>query len=770
METLTRVPGRERGEPAVRRTPPARDPSPGPGRTEAAVPPSQVPVLQRALGSAWLQRVAECGGSAGGAESEQRPGAAGGCSGGCGGCALRTLQPKLTVGAADDPFEEEADRIAEQVTGQPAPTAGGFRAPAFDGVPQVSRKPDAASGGSSVGAGGGLLDAALPHGGGRPLAAPVRAFLEPRFGRDFHAVRVHDDGASDALATRIRARAFTHGEHVHLRGGESEHDLPLMAHELTHVVQQRESAAPARTPVRRATDKELAKIEDLLSYGLFDWVITDAEAVRALTLLKSLSRFQQAAFLSMPTYARRLRENLPDDRIAELDALAADVAGLQAPADTLGKLDERLSYGLFDWAVTDKDATEALDLLKQLSGTRLATALAAINYPRLLDNLPNSRRPELVALYSRAMGTGGERETEEAAHPGQLLQSITFRSDHGMLRGNDDDWNADKPPYGEPEWFVDAAGTGIVVSRPLSQTRGTPVRLDLGLNVVPEKAPPAPVRLTGRSAEPALNFDFSGTLQGGRNQTLPLASALPLPDTVTGLENRLIVWEMEWGGWKHELARSRHDVYVTSGPPLLPAEVTAKRMRTATRLVGEVARRLGSLDPHPLVSGIMSTWGAYNLDVQLDNAWELADDLRRGAQCIDIVRFVQGMLQQVGVPGVAVAVTVWAKPTSPDVPEEHGTLEGVGHPTQANWWAALMDANGCANNFEAALRFDYGGLRRYYPGGVSMSRIYSTALDVLHVFQCLVWLEPVAHKRYDIKQILITYPGRHCELGPVSCG
>ncbi|WP_051386381.1 DUF4157 domain-containing protein [Actinokineospora inagensis] len=83
-------------------------------------------------------------------------------------------------------------------------------------------------------------------GSGQPLANGVRSDMESRLGADFSSVRVHNDSAAADSADRIGARAYTSGEHVVLgRGGGDDHTL---AHELWHVVQQRQgpvSATPA---------------------------------------------------------------------------------------------------------------------------------------------------------------------------------------------------------------------------------------------------------------------------------------------------------------------------------------------------------------------------------------------------------------------------------------------------------------------------------------------------------------------------------------------
>ncbi|MFP8886273.1 eCIS core domain-containing protein [Streptomyces mangrovi] len=72
---------------------------------------------------------------------------------------------------------------------------------------------------------------------GRPLEEPLRAEMEARLGADFSGVRVHTGAVAQRSAAEIGARAYTSGDHVVIgRGGADKHTL---AHELTHVIQQR---------------------------------------------------------------------------------------------------------------------------------------------------------------------------------------------------------------------------------------------------------------------------------------------------------------------------------------------------------------------------------------------------------------------------------------------------------------------------------------------------------------------------------------------------
>ena len=81
------------------------------------------------------------------------------------------------------------------------------------------------------------------RGGGRELDTDARGKLEGALGDDFSDVRIHDDAEADALSGAVSAEAFTTGSDVFFRSGKydaaSSEGQKLLAHELTHVTQQR---------------------------------------------------------------------------------------------------------------------------------------------------------------------------------------------------------------------------------------------------------------------------------------------------------------------------------------------------------------------------------------------------------------------------------------------------------------------------------------------------------------------------------------------------
>lgn len=160
------------------------------------------------------------------------------------------LQAKLTVGQPGDEYEREADRVAEEVTRghatgisaasppavQRACSCGGTCDKCREKDEELRRSPEAGAPTPSEAPASVHQTLSSP---GRPLERGIRERLEPRFGVDFGGVRIHTDSQS---ARDVSARAYTVGNDVVFAPGEyspgTESGDRLIAHELTHVVQQ----------------------------------------------------------------------------------------------------------------------------------------------------------------------------------------------------------------------------------------------------------------------------------------------------------------------------------------------------------------------------------------------------------------------------------------------------------------------------------------------------------------------------------------------------
>lgn len=140
------------------------------------------------------------------------------------------IQAKLKVSQPDDSAEREAEQVAEQIM-RMSPTDPSVCSSAVrGGLPRSDTNGEANK----------QIKSAMS--GGRPLSESTRSFFEPRFGLDFSGVRVHTGSKADEAAHSINAEAFTHEKDVVFRRGtydpSSEQGKRLLAHELTHVVQQ----------------------------------------------------------------------------------------------------------------------------------------------------------------------------------------------------------------------------------------------------------------------------------------------------------------------------------------------------------------------------------------------------------------------------------------------------------------------------------------------------------------------------------------------------
>jgi len=101
-------------------------------------------------------------------------------------------------------------------------------------------------------------------GGGQPLSNEVREPMEQAFGTDFGGVHVHTDTEADTLNQELSAKAFTTGKDVFFREGEyspgSDSGKRLIAHELTHVVQQT-GTMPVQNRVQNENQTEVYPAE-----------------------------------------------------------------------------------------------------------------------------------------------------------------------------------------------------------------------------------------------------------------------------------------------------------------------------------------------------------------------------------------------------------------------------------------------------------------------------------------------------------------------------
>src|SRR5947208_1515727 len=169
------------------------------------------------------------------------------------------LQAKLTVNEPGDQYEQEADRVAEQVMRMPDTTlrlqrkcgCGGSTS-SGESCQECASRPSLlqrrpASQAETEATAPGIVHEVL-HSPGLTLDDNTRAFFEHRFQHDFSGVRIHAGARAAKSAREVSARAYTIGRDVVFAGAEyapnTGEGKRLLAHELTHVVQQSSSSQP----------------------------------------------------------------------------------------------------------------------------------------------------------------------------------------------------------------------------------------------------------------------------------------------------------------------------------------------------------------------------------------------------------------------------------------------------------------------------------------------------------------------------------------------
>lgn len=188
------------------------------------------------------------------------------------------IQPKLSINAPNDQYEQEADHMADQVMqmqNSPAVTAAPpiiSSGPAMqrqftaDKEEDVMRKEENSGEAPAPDKLVAQLDGS--KGSGSMLPEGTRGSMEQFFKADFSGVRVHTGEPAAQMSRNIQAKAFTHGNDIYFNEGqyapESNAGKHLLAHELTHTVQQNGGTPPA---IQRYTDEEILAMREFQETG-----------------------------------------------------------------------------------------------------------------------------------------------------------------------------------------------------------------------------------------------------------------------------------------------------------------------------------------------------------------------------------------------------------------------------------------------------------------------------------------------------------------------
>jgi hypothetical protein len=361
---------------------------------------------------------------------------------------------------------------------------------------------------------------------------------------------------------------------------------------------------------------------------------------------------------------------------------------------------------------------------------------------------------------------------------------LTFKTDHHVMTDNNTDWTDSGTLFTKPEWAYGSA------SKPISHTKNQNVDVSVDFEVNPANAEETDADITGTAAFGSLVFTATKQKFKGGTITVDARTTTAIPDLVQKLAGD-ISWSVNTAldGTFDVGASWGHTVYVTMDTPISvtdrEAGFTLKRMDKSVELVQSTGMAVApwANAPGAIVKALMGKISGYTLvadpavPVSLNHpqyfngvggAWNMADFIANSAECQAIVRFFRAVIKQVGCPGLAQIMLIYADPNInngntvlEDDFEAGGTaLHHVSnkmiHGVQA--FVALLDEQPIAvgkifdgndkgrfprmgaNAFEACLKFtDPAGVIKYYPGGVG-GAVIDTMDAVINVFQALAWL------------------------------
>lgn len=328
------------------------------------------------------------------------------------------------VSKPNDPAELEAEEIARKVSRMTPPPAAVSKPAKRSGKDVVHRAETTTLARASTPPTGG--------GGGAPLPAPVRRFMEPRFGADFGNVRIHTGASAARDSAALSARAFTVAQHVYFGRDnfqpQSASGRELIAHELAHTIQQ-------GTTVQRSVDTTVRQQSSGIAqrWGLGsvrDWIADAANNLpgfRILCLVLGFNPINNIAVDRSPAnFVRGVVELMPGgkligDALANhgiLDRVATWLEGKLADLRRIGStlrqsigrfIEER---GLADvgrmgevWESAKRLFTEPADRLRTFVITLVSDVLQFIRQAILL---PLARLAEGTAGYDLLKAVLGE--------------------------------------------------------------------------------------------------------------------------------------------------------------------------------------------------------------------------------------------------------------------------------------------------------------------------------------------------------------------------
>lgn len=322
------------------------------------------------------------------------------------------IQCKLAIGAADDPYEREADAVADQVMQMPVPAVQ-RKCAACDEEEKLQRKPAAPFIQRKVAAGSGTAGTALSgkiavsRGSGGNMDTGTRDFMESRIGADFSEVKIHTGNEAAHMSTALQAQAFTVGNDIYFNEGKynpsSSEGRHLLAHELTHTLQQSQGAQ------MKVQKRDMPFTPGLIAVQLRDamegWG-TDEEAIYAALSGRTNTDVDRIAAEYQTLTGRGLQADLQDEltsdellRLAQYSYFASET-----PEDRAHAVATQLRDAMSGWGTDENAIYVALQSRSEAELALIRTAYQNLTSRSLMDDLRDELTDEELTQATGTMG------------------------------------------------------------------------------------------------------------------------------------------------------------------------------------------------------------------------------------------------------------------------------------------------------------------------------------------------------------------------------
>lgn len=167
----------------------------------------------------------------------------------------KLIQSKLTVGKSNDKYEKQADAVAGSIIRMPQNNFAHQKTSPETITPFIQAKSETAvTVSNSV-----SNKISSSQGSGSSIDSNTQSFMSSRFGNDFSDVKIHTDNEAIQMNRELNAKAFTTGNNIYFNEGQYQPDTDtgkhLLAHELTHTLQQNGAGTQIQRTITENTDQ-----------------------------------------------------------------------------------------------------------------------------------------------------------------------------------------------------------------------------------------------------------------------------------------------------------------------------------------------------------------------------------------------------------------------------------------------------------------------------------------------------------------------------------